>query len=368
MRKSLRHAGRLWQVSRSAAIAGVMALWVAVPLAAAADLPLPLAAQAKPVRHLERTAILAVTRAGDRVVAVGERGVVLLSDDGGVKWTQAQVPVSVTLTAVCFVDGKKGWAVGHGGVVLHTVDGGATWSKQIDGAALARIALTSAQQSAGSDERALRQAQQLVADGADKPLLDVSFATDSTGVVVGAYGLAFTTHDGGKTWESLLGRIDNSDGRHLNAVQVRGNAVTIAGEQGLLLHSTDGSQRFVRVKAPYPGSLFALAFLPQGGIAVGGIKGNVFLGDADLREWRKAELPIPAGVTALRADADGALLIGTQAGTVYRLAAGSNAVSEWVGKKMPMLTSLVRTNDDALVLGSLAGIARSDPGNKGSGK
>jgi photosystem II stability/assembly factor-like uncharacterized protein len=56
---------------------------------------------------------LSVTRAGKRLVSVGERGLVLLSDDDGRSWRQArQVPVSVALTQVRFVsDSSAGrWA------------------------------------------------------------------------------------------------------------------------------------------------------------------------------------------------------------------------------------------------------------------
>ena len=45
---------------------------------------------------------LAVTRAGNRLVAVGERGAVLLSDDAGRSWRQAKsVPVSEIGRASC---------------------------------------------------------------------------------------------------------------------------------------------------------------------------------------------------------------------------------------------------------------------------
>ncbi len=42
----------------------------------------------------------------------------LVSDDGGKTWQQSSVPVSSDLTAVFFVDERKGWAVGHDGVIL----------------------------------------------------------------------------------------------------------------------------------------------------------------------------------------------------------------------------------------------------------
>ena len=86
-------------------------------------------------------AMLAVTRAGSRLVAVGERGTVLLSDDHGQHWRQAAVPVQVTLTCVTFADERHGWAAGHLGTILHSDDGGQTWRKQLDGiTAAARMA------------------------------------------------------------------------------------------------------------------------------------------------------------------------------------------------------------------------------------
>jgi photosystem II stability/assembly factor-like uncharacterized protein len=74
-----------------------------------------------------------VTTAGTRMVAVGERGHIMYSDDDGASWTQADVPVRVSLTAVYFPTAEKGWAVGHDGLVLHSSDGGKTWVKQLDG-------------------------------------------------------------------------------------------------------------------------------------------------------------------------------------------------------------------------------------------
>ncbi len=52
---------------------------------------------------------------GKRIVAVGDHGIVLLSDNDGADFRQAKsVPVRSTLTAVCFVDDKTGgrWGIG----------------------------------------------------------------------------------------------------------------------------------------------------------------------------------------------------------------------------------------------------------------
>src|SRR6266581_7567932 len=68
--------------------------------------------------------------AGQRVVAVGQRGHIIYSDDAGKTWQQAKVPVSSDLVAVTFPTSEQGWAVGHDGVVLHSADAGKTWTKQ----------------------------------------------------------------------------------------------------------------------------------------------------------------------------------------------------------------------------------------------
>src|SRR5512144_143322 len=46
-----------------------------------------------------RSLLQGVTRAGARLVAVGPRGHILASGDGGATWTQSTVPVSADLTA-----------------------------------------------------------------------------------------------------------------------------------------------------------------------------------------------------------------------------------------------------------------------------
>ena len=66
--------------------------------------------------------------AGKRIVAVGQRGHILYSDDAGKSWRQAEVPVSSDLVAVSFPNATNGWAVGHDGVVLRTTDAGVTWT------------------------------------------------------------------------------------------------------------------------------------------------------------------------------------------------------------------------------------------------
>ncbi|MCA9239974.1 MAG: hypothetical protein KDA37_07235, partial [Planctomycetales bacterium] len=68
--------------------------------------------------------------------AVGDRGVILATRDGGRRWDPQPTPVDCPLTGVWFVDSQRGWAVGGSvtpythtthGVVLQTQDGGFSW-------------------------------------------------------------------------------------------------------------------------------------------------------------------------------------------------------------------------------------------------
>ena len=87
---------------------------------------------------ITRMQLLDITVAGERLVAVGERGLIMVSDDDGASWQQAKVPISATLAAVSFPTATLGWAVGHSGIILHSTDGGSNWQLQFDGNAAAK--------------------------------------------------------------------------------------------------------------------------------------------------------------------------------------------------------------------------------------
>ena len=62
--------------------------------------------------------------------AVGERGTILRTTDGGQTWSPVKAPVRSTLLSVKFASDKDGWIVGRGGVILRSEDGGQTWAPQ----------------------------------------------------------------------------------------------------------------------------------------------------------------------------------------------------------------------------------------------
>ena len=315
-------------------------------------------------RAPERQVMTAAAQAGDRLVAVGERGVVVLSDDGGRTWRQARrVPVSTTLTAVSFVHHMLGWAVGHGGVVLHTHDGGETWEKQADGMALANAASDAAAEAARRHPESQRAAQDLEAakllikDGADKPLLDVQFTDALHGRIVGAYNLFFETNDGGKTWTSGANRLENPKSLHLYAIRSRGSRVYIVGEQGQLHRSVDGGHTFEALPTPYKGSLFSLDLADKGDVVIAGLRGNAFRSVDDGASWVKIDDAPPVSFISVSAFADGGVLLGNQAGQVFLDRPGFALTALSVPPLFP-LAGMVLLKDESLLALGAGGVVR----------
>ena len=269
------------------------------------------------VRAPGQAVLLGAAQAWTRIVAVGERGIVALSDDGGRKWRQASVPASVTLTAVRFADADHGWAVGHGGTVLASDDAGQHWTRQLDGRQAAQAVLEAAR--ASGDAPAVKSAERLVADGPDKPLLDLLLLGGQRLLVVGSYGLALASEDGGRSWVSWSARLTNPKGLHIYAARLRGSVVLLAGEQGLAMLSTDGGRSFRPLDTPYKGSFFTAELLGESDIVLAGLRGNVLRSQDGGATWVSIPAPMPASFTASALDGDGTLLLANQAGWVMTL-------------------------------------------------
>ena len=252
--------------------------------------------------------LLDLAQAGSRLVAVGERGHVLLSDDQGVTWRQARsVPTRVMLTAVFFADNQYGWAVGHDETILNTVDGGETWTRSH------------------------------FAPEAQQPLLDLWFANRVSGIAVGAYGAYFTTNDGGRTWASAKfapppvksqSTDDIPQDYHLNRIIGVGNRLYIAAEGGQLYRSDDRGAHWRALPSPYEGSFFGLVPIRGEGLLVFGLRGHLYRSADGGETWTQLESHTSAMLTDGMAINDlrvvigglaGVLLVSGDAGETFRL-------------------------------------------------
>ena len=266
-------------------------------LAFAAPLPLQ-AADAATITSIESpkavtSLLLDIAHAGKRLVAVGDRGHILFSEDAGRNWVQARVPSRQLLTAVYFVDDKHGWAVGHDAQILASDDGGANWELQ--------------------HEDLEREA----------PLLDIWFRDTSTGYAVGAYGALLETSDGGKTWTDVSDRLDNEDGYHLNGITaVKDAGLFVVGEAGSMFRSADWGQTWEKVQGPYEGTLFgALGTASANTLVAYGLRGNLFRSTDFGKSWQQIKLlsesgPLEFGLANGSLLKDGTLVIVGHGGSV----------------------------------------------------
>lgn len=308
------------------------------------------------VRQPERAVLLAMAKAGDRIVAVGERGIIALSDDGGARWRQAPCPVSVTLTMVRFVDAKNGVAVGHGGSVLMTADGGESWVLKLDGKRAGDLA-----RKAAASPEAQKEADRLITDGPDKPFLDVVVWDARRMLAIGAYGLAFHTSDGGSSWTPWMSRLPNPKGLHWYVGRRQGDALLLAGEQGLIARSDDGGATFKPMASPYKGSWFVGEIQAGGALVLAGLRGNVWRSPDGGTSWSQVANPVPASITAMTTT-EGGFLLASQAGSVFQLL--GDALSPLNSVPVPMPSALLQQRGGEVLTAGIAGVR---PLKKGAG-
>ncbi len=275
------------------------------------------------VKAPNRVVLIAITRAGARLVAVGEHGVITYSDDDGKTWAQSNVPVDVTLTAVAFANPSDGWAAGHYGIILHTSDGGVNWQIQLDGLRANQLTLAAAMVAASDHDQspgaplAMKRAQKFLAAGPDKPFLTMLVTSPQDAIVFGAYRMAMKTTDGGASWVDWSLHIGDPFSHNIYDVAAVWGDVYIAGEAGSVYRSTDGGTSSPEVTAPSNATMFEIGPTGDGGVFVCGVAGQAFWSKDNGVTWTPVDLNTQANLTALATLPNGTILVGSEAGNLY---------------------------------------------------
>ena len=337
----------------------LLAVLGSAPAAApAADTP----RAAEPARLAARGLLLALAAAGERLVAVGDRGVIVFSDDRGHSWTQSlTVPTQALLTGVCFFDAQHGVAVGHDLVVLITADAGRSWRRAHD------------------DPQAQR------------PLLDVWCARDGHAIAVGAYSTYLTSEDAGASWQERpfqpvpaparpagaaraatpAAQADTGGGGfHLNRIVGAGaGSLYIAAEAGHLYRSADGGAQWRELSSPYEGSFFGALSLGDEVVLAYGLRGNLYRSADGGDSWQK----LASGTLAML---DGGTRLGSEGVALVGLS-GVLLVSRDAGRSFTLvqqadyrgLAAVLAVGPDALVVVGEGGARRIElgaPTNRGA--
>ncbi|WP_372832294.1 YCF48-related protein [Pontibacterium sp.] len=311
----------------------LVAFALGTPTVSYADYLDPLDLPSLPMDSAQHSLLLDVVSAGDRLVAVGERGHILYSDDQGMNWTQAQVAVRSQLNAVYFWNDQQGWAVGEDAVILHTSDAGQTWTKQFD----------------ARDEEM------------KGPLLDLFFKSADEGFAIGVFNKLYHTRDGGQSWENWQEHADNLDEWHLFAMSspVEG-VIYVASEAGLLFRSLDGGNSFEPLQTDHDGSFHGvLAKRGSDGedrLVLSGVGGKLFVSADSGQSWNELDTHTEAGISGSTWLADGSALIVGADGVMLNVSPDLASVKKYQRDNGLPLSSVVVANNGGLVLVGLGGV------------
>ena len=320
-----------------------------------------------------------------RLIVAGELGRILYSSDDGQSWTQADVPVSLTITSIAFggEDGEA-WATAHDGFLLHSTDSGATWAVKLTGSDVARLSVVELEEkieaqraeldTADDEDRedlewalddslfALEEATAAIEDGMTSPLLSVWFANESEGYVLGAYGVFLHTVDGGRTWKMESNRLDNPDKYHLYAIaRSEAGTLLVAGEAGTLLRSIDNGQSWERIEAIYAGSFFDAVAASDDGFLIFGLRGNVFRSTDEGVSWERIATGDQRTLMGGTATDDGSVVLVGSAGAILASDDGGASFRVVPTEGSRVYSAVHAEADGTLLVTGFGGISFIDP-------
>lgn len=249
----------------------------------------------------EQSLLLDIVKVTDqRLVAVGERGHILVSEDLGANWRQVEAPVQANLTSVDFLNETHGVAVGFDQTVLLTEDAGETWTISHNEVSNFQPALFS-----------------------------VLYTSEDQITAVGSYGLYLESQDGGDSWDSRevssLSDIYDGFSHFYDIEKLNADTWYLAGEKfiaesndigeefskGMIAVSQDAGKTWSKVNSPYEGSFFGIS-VKNSDIYVYGLRGNLFHSTNQGESWQRIRLGNEAGLHDMLIADDGTLvLVGT---------------------------------------------------------
>jgi len=178
------------------------------------------------------------------------------------------------------------------------------------------------------------------------------------GTIVGAYGLAFITEDGGDTWQSIMGNVPNTFGMHLYDIHVQGEHTFLIGEQGSLFRSKEDSVTFERIETPYEGSFFGMVSSDNAELILYGLRGHVFRSTDTGDTWESIPLALPVTLTSATLLKDGGIILIDETGQVLLSRNQGKHFSRLIVDNPSAFTDVIETPQGGLLLSGIRGISR----------
>jgi photosystem II stability/assembly factor-like uncharacterized protein len=244
--------------------------------------------------------------------AVGSKGTLLRTVDGGRNWKPAAAPTTAIVRDIFFLDEQNGWLVCEVNIyeltkkeqtrafLMRTSDGGENWN---------RVELK------GIDVNLV--------------LVRAVFSRGGRGWVFGEHGLIYTTRDSGETWTSV-----ESPTRRLllGGIFVDDDRGWIVGAGATIIQTSDGGETWYQSRLPQVERTVrftAASFVDNRlGWAVGS-SGNVYHTTNGGRTWQKQESGVHTDLLDVKfVDAREGWAVGAEGTIIHTVDGGLNWTSE----------------------------------------
>jgi photosystem II stability/assembly factor-like uncharacterized protein len=238
------------------------------------------------------------------------------------------------------------------GVVLHSSDGGLSWTEQFNGDQANAQALNDAEadiKAHGANDTLntnLQNAQQMVAGGPTEPFLAALALSPRQADIAGAFGMAFSSQDGGKTWQSLADFLPNPNAVHIYSIVDNNNNYYVVGEQGLVMQG-QGGKPLNTLTTPFQGTFFGQVFAKDNSWIIYGLQGTILRSTDNGAHWAAANTTASLGIDAGILLTDGTIVLGDVGGELLvSHDNGQNFATVHIG---PPILGLIQAANGAVV-------------------
>ena len=229
------------------------------------------------------------------LIAVGDKGSVLISNDAGVTWSHHEISPR-DLNSISVINSETMWAAGSNGALYKTTSSGdqwinTKWSKNLtvninkidfvnnntgwifgDGGFIMKTTT--------AGEEWARQRSRLPED---TRILDAYMLNVNTGYLVGDYGVILKTSDGGTTWYKP-GNLELD--QRLNSIfMFNENTGWVCGENGTLLKTIDGGVNWTLSSLPYNSENYNVDFYNQLNGIISSENGKIYITQDGGNSW-----------------------------------------------------------------------------------
>ncbi|NWG28534.1 MAG: T9SS type A sorting domain-containing protein [Ignavibacteriaceae bacterium] len=170
---------------------------------------------------------VAAVNNGQRVIAAGDGGMILISEDAGETWSQLSSPTIRNIWNMQIITEEIGWMVGEGGTALKTSDGGLTWIQQ-------PMPYPTA------------------------PYWDLSFIDTFFGYICSNSGIILKTTNGGTSWQIQQA----GDTRSLFTIYAFDTLwISAAGFAGKVVYTSNGGNNWINVSGVSAAEINKIKFI-----------------------------------------------------------------------------------------------------------